>query len=105
MNISIYSIRDIKVNAFRPPFTARNAAEAQRILSGALTQKNQLSEYPQDFDLYYIGELNDTSGQLDGVKPELICSLLSLHQALSASAPARLAPQSALSEQENKNDL
>jgi len=95
VNISIYSIRDIKVNAYRPPFTARNSAEAMRILSGALQQQNQLSEYPQDFELYYIGELNDTSGQLDGVKPELICSLLSLKQASNASAPARLASNDA----------
>jgi len=89
MNISIFSIRDIKVNAYRPPFTARNAAEAQRIIAGALTQKNQLSEYPQDFELFYIGELNDTSGQLDGVKPEFISSLLSLLPAPHAGAHAQ----------------
>jgi len=99
MNISIYSIRDNKVNAYRPPFTARNSAEAQRILAQALTQKNQLSEYPADFDLFYIGELNDVSGQLDGVKPEFISSLLSLMpKAGSAIAHSEIAPRPAMEE-------
>jgi len=93
VNISIYSIRDTKVNAYRPPFTARNSAEAQRVLAHAMTQKNQLSEYPQDFDLFYIGELNDVSGQLDGVKPEFICSLVSLMpRSASAIASGEIAP-------------
>lgn len=79
MNNDIFAIRDLKIGAYKAPFTARNAGDATRMLQQAIKQGNsQLSEYPSDFELYFMGTFNDVSGQLDSVKPEFICSALSL---------------------------
>jgi len=91
MNISIFSIFDKKVSAYRPPFTGRNPGEVKRMVQSTLQSQNQLSEYPADFDIYYLGEMNDVSGQIDGIKPEFICSVISLmpaDRAGSERAPA-----------------
>lgn len=96
MNNEMFAIRDRKIGAYKAPFTARNAGDATRMFAGAIKQGNtQLSEYPEDFDLFYIGSFNDLSGQLDSVKPEFVCSAISLvgasaggHKAPAADAPS-----------------
>jgi len=95
MNNDIFAIRDLKIGAYKSPFVARNAGDATRMLQGAVRAGNsQLSEYPQDFELYYIGTFNDLSGQLDSVKPEFVCSALSL-VAPSAISSKEIAPNGA----------
>jgi len=87
MNNDMFAIRDLKIGAYKSPFIARNAGDATRMLQGAINQGNsQLSEYPADFELYYIGTFNDVSGILDSIKPEFVCSALSLVAPKAASS-------------------
>jgi len=96
MNNDMFAIRDRKIGAYKAPFVARNAGDASRMFAGAIKQGNtQLSEYPEDFDLFFIGTFNDLSGQLDSVKPEFVCSAISVvgaqasgQKALAPSAPS-----------------
>lgn len=78
----LYSIKDNKVGVFQKPFTAINNAEATRMLHTACNDdKLQLSVYPEDFDLYFIGTMNDQTGVLQaasGNGPEFVVSAVSL---------------------------
>jgi len=90
MNNEMFAIRDRKIGAYKAPFVARNKGDASRMFAGAIKQGNtQLSEYPEDFDLFFIGSFNDLSGQLDSVKPEFVCSAVSC---MPASAGGHKAP-------------
>lgn len=79
MLISIFSIKDCKVLAFRPPFTARSAVEAQRSVANYLQSnlESEITRYAADFELYHIGTMNDENGDIDS-SPEFICSIQSL---------------------------
>jgi len=61
----MYSIRDAKAEAFHNPFFKVTHGEAERDFATAVNdEKTTLNQYPDDFDLYYLGEYNDNSGKL-----------------------------------------
>ena len=64
MKLEIYSIKDIKV-AFRQPIYFHNFEEAKRACQFAVNSvddKNELYLAPQDFELWYLGEYDDSNG-------------------------------------------
>lgn len=64
MMLKIYSIRDSKTQTFNTPFYQKTHGEAERNFSKAVTDsKTTISQYPEDFDLYYLGEYNDNEGK------------------------------------------
>ena len=61
----LYSIRDAKTQAFSTPFFQQNDETALRMFRDELHGANgpsMLSKHPEDFDLYCVGDWNDTSG-------------------------------------------
>ena len=61
----LYSIRDAKTKAFSTPFFQQNDETALRMFRDELHGANgpsMLSKHPEDFDLYCVGDWNDTSG-------------------------------------------
>lgn len=63
----IFSIRDGKSELYGQPFFQNTEAEASRNLA-RLTQdpSSLISSYPEDFDLYKIGQYDDSTGTLIG---------------------------------------
>lgn len=63
MKLEIYSIRDIKV-AYRAPIYFHNVEEAKRACAFTVNSKsdNELVLAPQDFELWYLGEIDDMTG-------------------------------------------
>lgn len=82
MKQSLFAIRDLKVCAYKPPFTARNEKEAQRMVADAArfdgNRGNILADYPEDFDLMFVGEFDDLAGVLIPVQPECIINVKAL---------------------------
>lgn len=65
MQLKIYSIRDAKGNMFKELFLKRMQGEAERDFTQlANDPKTNIFLYPEDFDLYYMGELDDVSGKI-----------------------------------------
>jgi len=63
MNLRAYSIRDAKCEIFHPPWYAKTHGEAERIFAQSVNdEKTMLSKFPEDFDLYFVGEYDETSG-------------------------------------------
>lgn len=58
----VYSIRDAKGENFNPPFLKKTHGEAERdFTSLARDEKSNVAQYPEDYDLYYLGEYNDST--------------------------------------------
>lgn len=59
----VYSVRDSKTEVFGQPFLQKAKGEAERSFQ-ALANDPQtfVGKYPDDFDLYYLGQYDDHSG-------------------------------------------
>lgn len=69
MTRKVYSIFDSKADVFHSPFFNSTHGEAERNFKTAVNDpKTSFNKYPDDFDLYYLGEYNDTTGQFENLK-------------------------------------
>lgn len=58
-----YSIRDSKSEIFNPPFYKQTHGQAERDFQTVVNdEKSMIFQYPDDFDLYYVGEYDDQKG-------------------------------------------
>jgi len=66
MIVRIYSIYDKKAAVFHKPFTNQNDVIASREFQMACQDPKvvQLSVFPDDFDLYYLGDFDDNTGEM-----------------------------------------
>ena len=69
----IFVIKDEKSGAHYDPFTMSNSIDAQRaFMQGMRSEKSMISQYPEDFNLYFIGEFDEMSGMITPQAPVLI---------------------------------
>lgn len=62
--LRLYSIYDSKAEQFSPPQVYHNDMLALRGFEGLVNDDNTLiNSYPEDFSLYYVGNLGDTDGR------------------------------------------
>lgn len=63
MQLKVFAIRDSKAEIFNLPFFNKTPGEAERNFKSLVNDgKSTVSQYPDDFDLYYLGEYDDQSG-------------------------------------------
>lgn len=66
MILKLFSIRDAKAEKFYPPFVKSAHGEAERdFMTAVRDDKSTINKYPQDFDLYYLGQFNDEDGKME----------------------------------------
>lgn len=71
----LVSVRDKKAEAFHPPYTVPTKGIAIRAFGDAVLKGGtDLSQHPEDFDLFMIGEFDQLSGKLIPCDPVSICS-------------------------------
>lgn len=59
----MFSVRDSKGEIFHTPFFNKTHGEAERNFRQLVNdQKSMVAQYPEDFDLYYLGEYDDQKG-------------------------------------------
>jgi hypothetical protein len=62
--LRLYSIYDSKAEQFSPPQVYHNDMLALRAFEGIVNDDNMLiKKYPEDFSLYYIGNIRDSDGR------------------------------------------
>lgn len=76
-SIFLYSVRDVAIGHYGPPFLARSDSEAKAILRDAMEPGSVLARFPRDYQLYRIGEMNEKDGLVDN-KCECVCSVYDL---------------------------
>lgn len=75
MKLIVLSVRDEKVEAFLPPFTARAVGEGIRIFETAIRDPNSgLAKHVADYVLYRVGTFDDVSGLMAPQEPERLIS-------------------------------
>jgi len=69
----IFAIKDEKAAAYYDPFTMGNTIDAQRTFMQAMkAEKSMISQYPDDFNLYLIGEYDEMTGLITPNAPVMI---------------------------------
>lgn len=64
MKTNVYSIYDEKAQAYLPPFYFDHHGQALRAFQSSLKDKNSnISQYPEDYSIYHLGEFNKVSGK------------------------------------------
>lgn len=62
--LRLYSIYDDKAEQFSPPQVYHNDMLALRAFEGLVNNDEMLiNSYPEDFSIYYIGNIGDTDGR------------------------------------------
>lgn len=60
----MFSIRDSKGEFYQTPFYMHTHGEAERAFTQlAKDPKSTVSQFPEDFDLYYLGEYDEKTGK------------------------------------------
>lgn len=68
MQLKMYSIRDSKTEIFNNPFFNHSHGEAERNFRDLVNdEKSMLFKYPEDYDLYYMGEYETTTGKISPI--------------------------------------
>lgn len=63
-SLRLYSIYDLKAEQFSPPQVYHNDMLALRAFEGIVNDDKMLiKKYPEDFSLYYVGNLGDSDGR------------------------------------------
>lgn len=85
MMLKVYSIRDAKAEVFNMPFYKKTHGEAERdFTSLANDDKSSVFNFPEDYDLYYLGEYDDQSGKLVSLDtPQHIVKAVQLKRTLN----------------------
>jgi len=80
MTTKIYSIRDQKAEFFNNPWFAKTHGEAERNFRSLVNDpKSMVSQYPLDYDLYYLGEYDTNTGKIAPLDaPQHIMQAISL---------------------------
>ena len=79
MKRKMYSVKDSVADCFLMPFQALTDAEAFRMVRTAATDPNSnLSQFPNDYSLFYIGTFDDCTGVIDSSVPSLLVHVSSL---------------------------
>ncbi|AZL83006.1 nonstructural protein [Apis mellifera associated microvirus 22] len=66
MRLKMFSIRDSKTEVFNNPFFQKTHGEAERSFKQLSEDpKSTVSQFPEDYDLYFLGEYDDNTGKMD----------------------------------------
>lgn len=77
--MKVYSIKDTK-GAFGAPFLAQNDQLAARNVKTYINGQKGIPEslYPEDFELWLIGEFDEITGIIQPVELSCVCRLIAL---------------------------
>lgn len=75
MKLVICAVRDRAIDAFGTPFFVQSIGMAVRSFTDELNRKapdNQLSNHPEDFDLYHLGYYEGDTGKFVCDDPRMV---------------------------------
>jgi len=86
--VKMFSVRDMKLNTWSSPWFFLHAGQAERTLYELVNGgESMLSKHPKDFELYMIGEFDDTTAELSSIPPVHIMTALSALKAPQEALP------------------
>jgi hypothetical protein len=99
----MFTVYDVKAEAYLVPFFARTRGEATRMFANSANDPNhQFFTNGEDFSLYALGEYDDSDGSIEALaEPEFIAKAIHLKKPEMGS-PEMM--QAILDETENKDN-
>lgn len=89
MLLKVYSIRDAKGEVYNTPFFQKTHGEAERSFKQVSNdEKTFIFQYPEDYDLYYLGQFDDQTGVF-----EPLATPQHMLKAVAVRAQAQVTPQ------------
>lgn len=86
--INLYSIRDVDMGNYAPPFLASDDSEAKQIVRDAIQPGSALHRFPSSYHLYRVGTFNGDLGKMTDTATECIASVGDLVYRLHSSEKA-----------------
>ena len=83
MKKMLFSIHDAVTDTFAAPFSAINEQDAHRSVMGAMKPGNMLFENDRDYSVYFVGEFDMDSGEIQDSIPVLSVRCSSLKTVLA----------------------
>jgi hypothetical protein len=81
MKQNIFTIYDVKAEAYLQPIFVENEATAKRALMDVLSNpEHQFAKYPMDYSLFHIGKYSQENGVIEPVPPTFVCNLHELNK-------------------------
>lgn len=81
--MNLYTIRDKKADAVAAPFAAPNDGVACRYVMESLRDpQSMLAKYPKDYEVLFVGEYNESTGELGPAPARLIVEVTVLADTL-----------------------
>lgn len=79
MNKKLFAIKDLKAQYYLKLIEADHEAVVVRsIQQDVQNEKSPLRQFPQDFELFKLGEFNTETGELIPIQPEHVLNVISL---------------------------
>ena len=75
---NLYSIRDQKTQEFEQPFLSKTNETAKRTFGRILDSVPVMTQNPQDFDLYHVGDFSNETALVEPCTVQLVTNGLSL---------------------------
>lgn len=86
MRLKVFAIRDTKAEVYNTPFYQQSHGEAERNFQTLVNDnKSTVSQYPEDFDLYFLGEYDDNLGTFFTEPPKHVIKAVQLKTAQKSS--------------------
>lgn len=90
MKLEVFSVRDMKAEAFLQPFFVQTVGAALRAFGDAVDKEDSpFHKHPEDYVLYQIGEYNDADGSLVSISPVKMLACASDFVLAKGVPPAR----------------
>lgn len=75
MKMKICVVRDRAVDAFGQPFFVKHVGEAMRSFQDEVNRVGSpFNAHPDDYDLYLLGEYDDSNGAIDPVAATMLAT-------------------------------
>lgn len=73
--LDLFCVYDIKAEYYGSPFTARNAAVAQRVFERLIfSGESEMAKAPLDYTLVRVGSFNDVDASITTCAPVTVCT-------------------------------
>lgn len=77
----VYALRDVRTEAFHRPMFLQNDAVLDRSIRDAMEDEhNLLCTHPEDYQVYRLGEFDDSNGKLAAIPPEHMFNVIDLRK-------------------------
>lgn len=72
MIYQVFSILDVRVGCYNPPYFAKSEAEGERMFEASrMDRETMINKFPNDFVLVRLGQYDDLSGMFENHPPQI----------------------------------